>query len=147
MANSSPTFSPQSSSGLADRLGGSTWKLGLVAVLLIAAGIIFWFNRDAVLARSPSSWDAQFECAACHERFGGERKLTFPLQPQTCSKCGQAAAWETKYCSKCKLVFLPELSGDPPRPPTIPSCPKCSDNKSVGAYIPGESEKLGELGG
>lgn len=147
MAYPSPTSSPPVSRGMADRLGGSAWKLGLVCAILAAAAIVFWLNRDSVLARSPSTWDAQFECAACHERFGAERKLTFPIQAQTCPKCAQAAAWELKYCSKCKLVFLPDLSGDPPRPPSIPNCPKCSENKSVGAYIPGESEKLSELGG
>jgi ribosomal protein L40E len=114
--------------------------LSVAGVALIGAGLVWYFFGGGGHFE-PNSWNATLQCSKCGYRFNGNAKLTFPVEAQVCPKCGAKAAWEVKYCSACKLVFLPKLVGDPPRPEAMPVCPKCGSNQHVGAYVPGVSDK------
>lgn len=114
-----------------------------IAAFLAAGGI--WWARGGSDRREKREWNAVLQCAACGHRYDANVKLTFPLAAQICPSCEKDAAWEMKYCSKCDHAFLPPVAGDPPRPPPMPACPKCTKNDDVGALVPGFSTH-GEAG-
>ncbi|HVP10185.1 MAG TPA: hypothetical protein VMV94_03250 [Phycisphaerae bacterium] len=112
---------------------------GTVAVLAAAVGV--WHRRGtSAFSADRHSWNAVLQCLNCGHRFEAELKLTFPLSAQTCPQCGKPAAWQVKLCSQCNHSFVPELSGDPPRPPIVPKCPKCGSDRHVGALLPGSGQ-------
>ena len=132
-----PHFAP----GFADSPARASLRQKLAAALaivfLIAAGTIFYFTHSRSDVHGGTDWNARLQCAACGHQFDANVEMKFPIQPHACPKCGKRDAWEMKYCSACKSLFLPPVVGDPPHPQPMPPCPKCKDNKHVGAYVPG----------
>ncbi len=109
-----------------------------IAAFLAAGGI--WLARGtSVIRTEKTAWNAVLQCVECDHRFDAELKLTFPLSAASCPECGRPSAWEVKHCSACDHSFVPELVGDPLRPPPMPACPKCTKNDDVGALVPGFS--------
>jgi len=113
-----------------------------LCIIVVALGVsaFLWLGRGSA-GHDPgrTEWNAELQCAECDHRFKALLKLTIRTEAQPCPQCGKVAAWELKHCSACPHTFLPELQGDPPRPPNMPPCPKCESNKNVGAWVPGFS--------
>lgn len=124
---------------MAELRGKSLLLLFMAMVALAAAGVLWSRRGTADHSAERRTWDAVLQCAACGHRFGAQMKLTFPMAAQSCPKCGKQSAWELKRCSRCDHAFLPELSGDPPRPPMMPKCPRCGSDRHVGAVVPGSA--------
>ena len=111
--------------------------VAVAVVLFVAAAIILYsYFRHAGPGAGRTDWNAYLQCAECGNKFAASVKLTYPIKAQLCPKCGKEAAWDLKHCTKCKLDFLPERSGDPPRPPAIPKCPKCGSDRYVTSLMP-----------
>ncbi len=111
-------------------------KIG-VSIALIVAAVVIYVVRSRGAANditSRTSFDAVVMCRACGARSDVTLEVT-DAPPYKCPKCGKLEAWKLVECHHCGNVFLPEISGDPPRPPMIPTCPKCQSNQ-VGAAIP-----------
>jgi hypothetical protein len=109
----------------------------VAAVLFIAAGVVLYLHfRRTGPGTDRTSWGAYLECADCGHKFGADVQLAFPIKAQRCSKCGKEAAWELRHCTKCNVDFLPEMTGNPPRPVSIPKCPKCGSDRAVTSLMP-----------
>lgn len=112
-------------------------KVVVAVVVFVAAGVIFFFNREASDALpNQSKWQAELECSACQHRFNTTVKIEASGDALECPSCRKRAGWPLKYCFACDHKFSPKLVGDPPRPEAMPTCPKCGTNKNVGAAIP-----------
>ena len=110
---------------------------GLAAILFVAAAIVLYSHyRSAGPGAGRTDWNAYLQCGECGNKFSASVKLTYPIKAQLCPKCGKEAAWDLKHCTKCKKDFLPERSGDPPRPPAIPKCPTCGSAQYVTSLLP-----------
>lgn len=115
---------------------GNRQKIGLVivvvAVVITAIAIIKNLeSRDPGTSRE--AWNSIVMCKDCGHMWPLQLNINDPLAAKSCPKCQKAAGWEARYCTKCNEYFVPELTGDPPRPVAIPKCPKCGDDKKVTA--------------
>jgi hypothetical protein len=112
--------------------------LVVVAVVLFAAAATMLYSHFSAAGPGAgrADWNSYLQCAECGNKFSANVKLTFPIKAQLCPKCGKEAAWELKHCTKCRADFLPERTGDPPRPPAIAKCPKCGSDRYVTSLLP-----------
>lgn len=100
-------------------------KITLAVVVLVVAGSLYFLrmgNVNDLTART--GYSAKVQCRACKATYQGEFDLSERM-PAVCEKCSKKEAWPLWHCLNCKEVFLPEVSGDPPRVPIAPPCPKC----------------------
>ncbi|HEY3245198.1 MAG TPA: hypothetical protein VGM03_17795 [Phycisphaerae bacterium] len=118
---------------------GAAWKFwvkgGSAVVLLVAAGAIYAW-RSSQNEGVTSRWDytTRLQCLACKHEFVANLNVS-DEPPYKCEKCKQSAAWRLRKCNDCGNVFCPEPSGDPPRQPIIPVCPKCNSGSTGAAPL------------
>jgi DNA-directed RNA polymerase subunit RPC12/RpoP len=109
----------------------------IAAVAIIVAAVVLYLVRAGGATNditSRTDFNAMLKCRACSAEF----KATLSVEdepPYKCEKCGKREAWKLAKCNACGHVFLPEISGDPPRPPIAPTCPKCN-KQETGAATP-----------
>jgi predicted RNA-binding Zn-ribbon protein involved in translation (DUF1610 family) len=118
------------------RVVSKSAKIG-VSVALIVAAVVIYVVRSRGAANditSRTSFNAVVMCRACGARSDVTLDVT-DVPPYKCPKCGKREAWGMVKCHHCGNVFLPEISGDPPRPPMIATCPKCK-SQETGAAVP-----------
>jgi putative FmdB family regulatory protein len=111
-------------------------KIGTSVALILAAVVIYVVRSGGSASEitAATDYNALLKCRGC----GNEFKATLDVAdepPYKCPKCGKREAWKLAECHKCGNIFLPPVSGDPPRPPMIPTCPKCG-SQQAGAAIP-----------
>lgn len=104
-------------------------KITLAVVLLVAAGSLYFLRTgNANDLANRTDFNAALRCQVCKASFNAQVEVAED-PPYGCEKCGKREAWPLWKCTSCGELFLPEVSGTPPRQPIAPACPKC---KSLG---------------
>jgi hypothetical protein len=120
----------------ADDGGWRTWaKLGGAVALLGAAA--WYYSSRSSADESPTSrqdYNTRLHCLTCGQDSTANLNVA-DEPPHPCGKCKALAAWKLKKCNACGHIFCPEPSGDPPRQPIIPTCPKCKSGSTGAAPI------------
>jgi predicted RNA-binding Zn-ribbon protein involved in translation (DUF1610 family) len=110
-------------------------KILLAGGILVLAAVLYFARGGATESVGDrTSYDAVLECAACNHRYNArvESGAEFPL---VCPACAKPEVWKVMYCRQCKALFLPPVSGDPPRPPMIAKCPQCGSTSTGAAPV------------
>lgn len=115
--------------------------VGLAAVALIGAGVLFLRSSSSASASLPHTQTVHGVCLSCKT----EATLTAPLSdhdPYACPKCGKRSLYPLYYCADCQKRFVPNLSrptpGEAPRVPISVTCPACTG----GNVAPFDSEMI-----
>ncbi len=108
-------------------------KIVLAVGVIVLAGVVYWMRSGTSnTLSSRMSHNAALRCRACSQTFTTELGVA-DLPPFVCEKCGKKDAWKLWKCNACGELFVPDPVGNPPRPPIIPSCPKCKSQSTGGA--------------
>lgn len=108
----------------------TTQIVAAAAILVVAVALYVSRSGGQNDLTTRSDYNCLLKCRACGNEYKDEIKITDDA-PFACTKCGKKEAWQVWECSQCQKTFLPELEGDPPRQPMIPTCPTCK-GQSVG---------------
>jgi hypothetical protein len=99
-----------------------------VAVLLAAAGVLFFTRGGNAQAKYPTGYVVQgvdLETKADVTIHATNKESAPFVNPST----GKRTVYPWYFCEECKLRFVPALvaskTGGPPKLPMIPACPKC----------------------
>lgn len=109
------------------------WRSAALVVSVLSAGaaLVFWSLRNEPGITAHREFNARLKCRSCGHDYAATLQVS-DAPPYACSSCGQREAWRLKRCRACAHTFMPEPSGDPPRQPMMPECPRCA-SKEVGS--------------
>ncbi len=113
----------------------NTLKFGAAVLVLLIAGVIYVARmKSGETITSQTEYNTVLRCQSCGYTFKAQLDVDDEL-PRPCEKCGKSAAWRLKICRQCGTLFLPPVSGDPPRPPAVATCPKCGSQATGAAPL------------
>lgn len=98
----------------------------LIVVIFLAAGGLYYLRSGGVNdITAQRNYNTKLHCLSCNQDFMAELDVG-DAPPIQCAKCGKKTGWYKWNCGSCGNEFTPDPSGDPPRQPPMPSCPKCN---------------------
>ena len=104
---------------------------GLVVVLLVAAGVIYYV-RSTHKPGPPAPTHVDGVCVACATDVQEDVPAGTAL-PLICPHCKEQTVYAWWFCEDCKKLFVPKLiqrkTGGPPQPDRQPACPGCRSAK------------------
>ncbi|HOA71866.1 MAG TPA: hypothetical protein PL151_02295 [Phycisphaerae bacterium] len=104
------------------------YSIALVVILFGAAGgLYYWRSADLNDYGTRRNYNASLHCTSCNKDFLAELDVA-DTPPVECPNCGKMTGWYRWECAKCNEQFTPPASGNPPRQPVAPSCPKCGSS-------------------
>jgi len=109
------------------RVSKSAKIMAVVGVLLLAVAFYALRAGNVNDVTDRTDYKAKLKCRACDHEFTAELQ-TAARAPFKCANCGKMTAWQLWQCNQCGTTFVPDPVGDPPHPPIMAGCPKCSSS-------------------